>query len=393
MARTPCSRIAAALVALIALGAGCGGGSDEAAADPHGGHGGGAVDPLRPIAGEPVALGPDEDLYAGPDPLPAGDHGTLLRYQEVDPAPMAGARAYRILYLGQTLTGEPTAVSGTVLVPDGAPAAERAVIGLAPAATGLADECAPSRTMGGDLARVGPHLAAGHVVAATDLEGLGTPGRHPHLIGPSAGRSVLDAVRAAQQVPGVGVATHVGLTGRAEGGHAALWADRLAATWAPELPLVGTLARAPATDLGAVVERPEDGPALLLLVAGLAASSRYVRPADLLSDAGLAALDRAATTCLDALRADLATVAPADLLRPAGASPAWVAAAAGNDPGAEAGADPVLLVGEGDGVDRLAARLCTAGQDVEVRPSGEDEDAAAWFTARIEGEAVAAGAC
>ena len=40
-------------------------------------------------------------------------------------------------------------------------------------------------------------LDAGYVVAATDYEGLGTPGLHPFLVGESEGRSVLDAARAA----------------------------------------------------------------------------------------------------------------------------------------------------------------------------------------------------
>ena len=39
---------------------------------------------------------------------------------------------------------------------------------------------------------------AGYVVAATDYEGLGTPGVHPYLVGESEGRSVLDAARAAR---------------------------------------------------------------------------------------------------------------------------------------------------------------------------------------------------
>jgi diguanylate cyclase (GGDEF)-like protein len=39
-------------------------------------------------------------------------------------------------------------------------------------------------------------LKAGYAVVNTDYEGLGTPGIHPYLVGVSAGRSVLDIVRA-----------------------------------------------------------------------------------------------------------------------------------------------------------------------------------------------------
>ena len=36
-----------------------------------------------------------------PDPLPEGDHGTLIRYQPVDDLDVAGASAYRIMYLSE----------------------------------------------------------------------------------------------------------------------------------------------------------------------------------------------------------------------------------------------------------------------------------------------------
>jgi hypothetical protein len=39
-------------------------------------------------------------------------------------------------------------------------------------------------------------------VVQTDYEGLGTPGTHPYLNGPSEGRRVLDMVRAARRLDG-----------------------------------------------------------------------------------------------------------------------------------------------------------------------------------------------
>ena len=49
--------------------------------------------------------------------------------------------------------------------------------------------------------RVGNPLNQGYIVAATDYQGLGGPGPHPYLGGPSAAHSVLDIGRAAREVP------------------------------------------------------------------------------------------------------------------------------------------------------------------------------------------------
>lgn len=423
------TRLAALLLAIAALGAACSDGVDgtqdagrtepaaaSAEGDPHAGHGGGEVDPLRPVAGDPEELAADEDLYAVPDPLPAGEHGTLLRYQEVVPSTFPSARTYRILYLGQTLTGDATAISGLVFVPaTDAPDEGRTVIGLAHATTGLADECAPSKTMGAEIPLMGSYTEAGHVVVATDYEGLGTPGAHPYLIGQSAGRSVLDAVRAAQQLPGADAGDRVGLAGYSQGGHGALWADRLAADWTPELDVVGTFSGAPATELQLIVERPEDVPFdgfVPMLVSGLAASSRYIDPATYLSEAGMAGLGVVQDVCLDEVESIFGQVDIADLVRPEGpADAAWSAAAAANNPGLEGGDDPVLLVHSQtddtipvDLSDLVRERLCAAGQDVERRILTDGSDhvigavgayaqALEWFEARFAGDPVAASSC
>ena len=50
-------------------------------------------------------------------------------------------------------------------------------------------------------------LSQGYVVVATDYPGLGTDGIHPYLIGESAGRAVLDSVRAARTSRGTALPT------------------------------------------------------------------------------------------------------------------------------------------------------------------------------------------
>ena len=92
-------------------------------------------------------------------------------------------------------------------------------------------------------------MARGYVVVATDYPGLGTPGIHPYLIGVSEGRAVLDSVRAARELPDAGASDRFAVWGHSQGGHASLYTGELAASYAPELKLVGVAAAAPATNL------------------------------------------------------------------------------------------------------------------------------------------------
>ena len=59
---------------------------------------------------------------------------------------------------------------------------------------------------------------------------------------------MLDAGRAARQIPGIYVAEPTAITGFSQGGHAALWAAQLAAEWTPEQQIIGTVVGAPASE-------------------------------------------------------------------------------------------------------------------------------------------------
>ena len=94
-------------------------------------------------------------------------------------------------------------MSGIIVVPDGdAPAEGRPVLSWAHGTTGIADECAPSKDPAAQRhrARRARSSSAAWCSSATDYEGLGTPGRHPYIVGESEGRGTLDIVRAAQQL-------------------------------------------------------------------------------------------------------------------------------------------------------------------------------------------------
>ena len=114
-----------------------------------------------------------------------------------------GARAYRVVYHSADSGNRPIDVTGVVIIPAGdSPPAGRNIVAWAHGTSGIADECAPSTNnwLFSSIAGLASLLRQGYIVAATDYQGLGGPGPHPYLVGPSAAHSVLDAVRAAREV-------------------------------------------------------------------------------------------------------------------------------------------------------------------------------------------------
>ena len=163
-----------------------------------------------------------------------------------------GAQAYRILYRSTGLHDQPIAVSGIVVIPPGPPPPEgRPIVAWAHPTTGVVPHCAPSLTLFVFQSMMGlrPMIERGVVVVATDYPGLGTSGPHPYLVGVSEGRAVLDSVRVARLMPGVGGGSRFAVWGHSQGGQASLYAGLLAKAYAPELNLVGVAAAAPATEL------------------------------------------------------------------------------------------------------------------------------------------------
>jgi uncharacterized membrane protein HdeD (DUF308 family) len=83
-------------------------------------------------------------FYTSSSPLPAGPPGTIIRSEVIDGF-HAGATAYRLLYKSTGYDGKPTAVSGFIVVPDGAaPALGRKVLAYTHGTVGVASNCAPS---------------------------------------------------------------------------------------------------------------------------------------------------------------------------------------------------------------------------------------------------------
>jgi hypothetical protein len=166
------------------------------------------------------------------------------------------ARGWRVLYRSTSATGEPTAVSGTVLVPRcGWRGGPRPLIGYAVGTHGIGDGAAPSRLLARGLdweaGLIAMTLARGWAVAITDYEGLGTPGDHTYMVGRALGPNILDALRAARSLAPDELSADgpAAIIGYSEGGAAAAWAAQLQPAYAPDVPLVAVAAGAAAANL------------------------------------------------------------------------------------------------------------------------------------------------
>ena len=199
-------------------------------------------------------LGPasaQTSFYDAPRSQLAGQPGTIVRQQPINGAPL-GASAYRTLYRSTGLKGEPIFVSGVIIVPQGdPPAGGRPIVAWAHPTSGVTPRCAPSLAifLFQQIQGLRSFVERGYVVAATDYPGLGTPQTHPYLVGDSEARAVIDIVRAASSMSGVGGGKRFAVWGHSQGGQASLYTGLIAKTYAQELNLVGVAAAAPATSL------------------------------------------------------------------------------------------------------------------------------------------------
>lgn len=385
----------AAVVALLAAATACSADDDPTPSS----------DPTTTSTTPLVWTGDDDGFYAPPEPLPVGEPGDLLRYQVVE-TDVPGT-TYKVLHLSESVQGDAIAVSGVVVVPEGAAAGEPAtVLTWAHGTTGIADACAPSKDPGGAVDLAPAFLERGWVFAATDYEGLGTPGRHPYIVGTSEGRGVLDVVRAASQLPDAPATDEVVVWGHSQGGHAALWAGQLAADWAPELDVVGVVAGAPASELPLIAQALQNGPFqhyLALAAAGINAAYPEADLSLVMTDAAqdlLPAVDeRCAGDIADVFALPYEEFAVAD---PTSVEP-WRSLLLENDPGHVKTDIPVLVIhGEEDeqipvvASQLLFERVCGLGQVIERRTypgmrhaeviGPSFDDMVTWMDARVAGE-------
>ncbi|MGB7448359.1 MAG: lipase family protein [Ornithinimicrobium sp.] len=184
--------------------------------------------------------------------------GRLISAEPFERGMPPASRAWRIRYTTTRDDGVPATSTGLVIIGAEKPRQPSPVIAWAHGTSGFARACAPSKAeeplrTGGALA-VEKVLDRGWAFVATDYVGLGTPGPHPYLIGQGEGRSVLDAVRAARSIPDLSLTDETVVWGHSQGGHAALWAAQLQPSYAPDIPLTGVAAMAPASNLPDLID-------------------------------------------------------------------------------------------------------------------------------------------
>jgi alpha-beta hydrolase superfamily lysophospholipase len=325
--------------------------------------------------GGPLPLVPPAALYGHHPPSVHDPPGTLI--EAIELAAPEGMRGWAVLYGSLGAGDVPIGVSGLVLAPAAA-AREAPILAWAHGTAGLADACAPSRAgFGHPAAGALLSLAAlGFTVTATDYEGLGTPGLHPYLVGPSEGRAVLDSIRATKQLTGVPSGAPSAVMGISQGGHAALWSAECAPAYAPELPIAGVVAASPPIDLLAtrtsLVGSARWTPAawldsLMVAVAwsdhfGFDLEGRLTEEGERVAQAlRTEALETVALPSSDPFRSD------------PGSWPEWPALAEANSPGHAASRAPILMLAATedeivppDTIEPGAARLRSAGSSVHL---------------------------
>ena len=309
------------------------------------------------------------------------------------------------MYHSTDAAGRDRAVSALVTYPTtGAPDGGWPVVATAPGTVGIAAKCGISRRI-----EAAPAWGVTGVRVITDYIGLGVEGGppHPYLSKLSEGHSVLDAVRAVRQLPDAHAGKRWLSVGHSQGGHGALSAHELAATYAPELDLVGTLALAPAAMLDRVYGGIDPVVTVILTVMSLyggAGERPTVHPEDFVTPELAAAAGVLQTGCLDEITNALVPLALEGKLfttDPRKAEPTK-SMLAENEVGDIKVPAPLFLV-QGTKDDRVVVertrdlyqRLCTTGQVTELLiVDGADHGSiltqtadrtAAWLNDRLAG--------
>lgn len=245
-------------------------------------------------------------FYTPPSPV-QGHPGDVIRSEPAPEFDVPGSKAYRMLYVTESMAGGVRASSGMFWIPTKEAKAERKVIAWAHPTVGLGTSCVPSRNPGADgfgLIKGWLQMMAERnwVVTATDYAGLGTPPPYTYLLGQQEALDVVNSVRAVRNVADAHAGKDWGVFGHSQGGQSALFTGKLAKKIAPELNLVGVAAAAPAAELPAIIMQQWNkivawviGPEVVL---SWPTYFPELRPSEVLTRAGLDSTQSEALDCL-----------------------------------------------------------------------------------------------
>lgn len=252
---------------------------------------------------------PDSDpFYTQPNPMPDVAPGTVLDSRPTTIRALAlpvPVRAWQIKYASTDTKGRKTADIATIIQP--LVQAKHKLVSYQTAYDGLDADCAPSYAFATGInppfyeeAAMLPLLIAGYTVVSADYEGP----QYQWAAGVNSGHGVLDGVRAAQSFAPAGLngaATPTALWGYSGGALASQWANELAATYAPELNIVGVAAGGVPANIESIA-RAIDGTALSGVyfgaTVGLSRAYPEINVDALLNDKGKAAFETLGRQCI-----------------------------------------------------------------------------------------------
>ncbi|AEF42387.1 Putative exported lipase [Hoyosella subflava DQS3-9A1] len=282
---------------------------------------------LLPPDERPLWSGLDVRNYRGHVPR---DSGILLAAHPLDERRMipGSGEAYRILYSTPDQHGNPALSTGAVYLPASPPPdGGFKLIAYGHGTVGLGDHCAPSaRTEDPDTgAYLTGWLREGYALVITDYQGLGTPGVHPYLHGMTEASSIVNSVRALDQMA-LPVSREWALIGHSQGGHAALFTSRFAQQIDADVAarLLGTVALAPGVNVERLVRlaHPELPAGLppglivyaLLIMAGMRETYPDVPIGEYLTPRGRELLDLTLVRCTRPVRDAVTGLHPREIL-------------------------------------------------------------------------------
>jgi Secretory lipase len=222
----------------------------------------------------------NDPFYAAPADLAAQAPGSVIRSRRVRLRHFAynfPYRAYQVLYRTADRAGTPMATAATIVLPRNAPATDRKLVSYQMAYDGLSPACRPSYSLqtgavvlqNTEEVSLGILLEHGWTVVTSDYEGS----HDDWGVAATSAHGVLDGIRAAEAFGPAGLdgpRTKVGIMGYSGGGNATAWANEAAATYAPELNIVGSVQGGVAPDLDHLVRTFDGGIYAGIALAGIA---------------------------------------------------------------------------------------------------------------------------
>ncbi|WP_280269862.1 lipase family protein [Nocardia wallacei] len=262
-----------------------------------------------PVARADIPLPDNDPFYAAPADLAAQPDGAVLGSRPISlfdlPIPVS---AWQLRYRTTDSTDSPLLDVATVIVPPVPWVGPRPLLSYQVPEDSLGTRCAPSFALRGardwgvvntvlDVPFLMEALRRGWAVVVADYEGP----QSRFFDGVTAGRAVLDGIRAARSFPPAGVGDGpVGAWGYSGGAFATLWAAQLRAEYAPDVWFSGISSGGVPADIPAIAQRVDGGVqaglAILILIA-LARNNPDSGLLELLNERGRALLADNATAC------------------------------------------------------------------------------------------------